>query len=186
MPMSLVPTAHRRMVTLFACGLWLVPAACDNSGKPHGQEHITYRRTVLGHGLQLSVSETYLVDTTPTGFVLAPASPRNENRRDPMHISIRLLARRPEATGYRVHYLSPWRLLWYTVIEEEGGSSGSQWSLVAFERVGDHWLEYQENKLSELEPDELWEIAQGVRYLPSNRDQALPTKRGATPGPPLP
>ena len=125
---------------------------------------------VHANGLQLSVSETlYRVGTTPVGFVLIPASPSNNHRRDPFTVSIQLLATSPKATGHQVRYLSSVRALWYTAThDEEGGSSGWEWTVVAFEHVGNHWIQYQESKLSERQPDELWEIAQGLRYLPSS------------------
>jgi hypothetical protein len=120
------------------------------------------------NGLQLPASETYRVKTTPVGFVLEPASPSNQDRRDPFTVSVQLLTAQPDVTGHRVRSLDSGRALSYAAThDEEGGSSGVNWTVVAFERVGDRWIQYREDKLSEREPSELWEIAQGVRYVPS-------------------
>ena len=101
--------------------------------------------------------------------MLEPVSPSNADRRDPFTVLIELLATPPEATGHRVRFPGSWRILWYAAThEEEGGSSGWEWTVDAFEHVGDHWIQYREYKLSEREPDELWEIARGLRYLPSS------------------
>ena len=114
-------------------------------------------------GLQLSIAPGYLVMTTPVGFAIAPVN--NAHLRDPINISIELLATPPESTGIRLRYLGSGRLLWYSVERiKEGGSSGWEWSVVAFEHVGEKWIKYRENKLTERQPDELWEIARGLAF----------------------
>ena len=119
------------------------------------------------NGLQLSVSETCQVGTTPAGFVIEPPDPHN--LRYPFSVSIQLLATPPAATGHRLRYLGSGRILWYSATHRESvGSGDPEWELLAFEHVGNHWIEYRENKQDEGQPEELWEIAQGLRYLPSS------------------
>jgi len=92
---------------------------------------------------------------------------RNSDRRSPLTISIQLLVTPPNVTGHQVRHVGSLRALWYTAThDEEGGSSGVEWTVVAFEQVGNNWIQYRETKLSESEPEELWEVARDLRYLP--------------------
>jgi len=153
-------------------------AGCDGSRSGPGGDAPGTRR-VHANGLQLSVQEgpclaaadalpreTYAVALTATGFALVPCS--NRYRRQPFNISVQLLETPPKSTGYRFRYLGAGRIVWYRASHsEEGGSSGFEWDVEAFERVGKRWIHYSEEKLAEDEPDELWEIAQGTRYAPA-------------------
>jgi hypothetical protein len=90
--------------------------------------------------------------------------------RSPIEVSIQLLETPPKATGYRFSYLGSGRILWYSVTHEtEGGSGGVDYTMVAFEHVGNRWIRYRQVRQGEGEPVfELWEIAQGLLYLPSS------------------
>jgi hypothetical protein len=165
--MSRISAAVLVMATMAGCHSSNLGSAANSAGSGRSPQGAPQMH-VHANGLQLSVSEAYRVSTTPKGFVLTPASPSNNDRRDPLTVSIQLLATPPQITGYRERRLSSERVLSYTAShEEEGGSSGVNWTMVAFEHVGDHWIQYQENKLAEREPDELWGIAGGSRYIPA-------------------
>jgi hypothetical protein len=152
------------MAVLAGCGSSNPGQAASSIGADQSPQS-TPQLHVHANGLQLSVPETYQVGTTLVGFVIEPTG--NNHRRNPITISIQLLATPPETKGHRVRYLGSQRVLWYTATrDEEGGSSGVEWTVVAFEQVGNHWIQYRENKLSESEPEELWGIAMGLRYLP--------------------
>lgn len=153
-------------------------AGCDSSG-PHAGEEAQATRRVHANGLQLSVREgpcvstpgalpreSYDVALTSAGFGVVPCD--NRNRRQPFSISVRLLETPPKSTGHRFRYLGPGRVVWYRAEHsDEGGSSGVQWTVDAFEHVGQRWIHYSEDKLDEDEPRELWEIARGTRYVPA-------------------
>jgi hypothetical protein len=150
------------LVALLFLGVWTGAFETIGDSPPKGTPQVH----VHANGLQLSLRENYRVTTTPVGFVIEP--PNNEHLRQPLTVSVRLLKTAPEATGHRLHYLGSWRIAWYTAThDEEGGSSGVDWTVLAFEHVGDHWIEYGERKLSEWEPNELWEIARALRYVPA-------------------
>ena len=118
------------------------------------------------NGLQLSVSTIFAVRTTPTGFVIEPVS---RFTRSPLSISVQLMAKRPQDAGYRFRYLGSGRIAWYTLTEEPTpGSSGSYCTLIAAEHVGDRWVRYFQEKLTEDQIFELWEIADGLRYVPAS------------------
>lgn len=132
--------------------------SAGTSQRPRGAPHVYAH----ANGLQLSVSEIYEVKTTPVGFVIQ--LPHSDKRRNPFTVSVQLLPTPPNVRGYRLRYLGPERLLQYKVThEDEGGSSGVNWTVVAYEHVGNRWIEYFEDKLSEDEPVELWKIAEGLR-----------------------
>jgi hypothetical protein len=117
------------------------------------------------NGLQLSVSGTdFHVTTTPTGFLLEP--PNNDQLRTPFSVSIQLLATEPKTVGRRVRYVGKGRILWYTVTrEKEGGSGGVDYTVIAFEHVGNRWIQYSQTKQAESTPLEVFEIARGLRYV---------------------
>lgn len=115
------------------------------------------------NGLQLSVSATCQVGATPVGFVIEPHN-KNDTRY-PFRVSIQLLATPPQTTGHRVRYLGSGRLLWYSATHGEGvGSGDPDWEMIAFEHVGDRWIQYRETKQDEWQPGELWMIARGLRF----------------------
>src|SRR5687768_9355993 len=62
------------------------------------------------NGLQLSVSESCQVTTTPVGFVIEP--PNAVQLRNPFVISVVLMEAPPKARGHRVHYTGSGRFLW--------------------------------------------------------------------------
>jgi hypothetical protein len=80
-------------------------------------------------------------------------------------VFIQLLETPPESMGWRVNYLGSGRIAWYSVThEEEGGSGGVDYTLIAFEHVGKRWIRYRQVRQGESEPAfELWEIAHGLR-----------------------
>jgi hypothetical protein len=134
---------------------------------------------VHANGLQLSVSETCQIGATPVGFVIEP--PNKDDLRYPFYVSIQLLATPPKATGHRVRYLGSGRILWYSATQGEGGGSGDpDWEMIAFEHVGNHWIEYRENKQDEWQPGELWEIARGLIYVPPSSAQTSASGQPAT------
>jgi hypothetical protein len=149
-------------------------AACDT---PSPDASATSH--VHANGLQLSVHEgpcvstpgalpreSYDVALTSVGFGLIPCD--NRNRRQPFTISVELLDTAPKSTGHRFRYLGSGRIAWYRASHsDEGGSSGFEWDVDAFERVGKRWIQYSEHKLDEDQPSELWDIAQGTRYTPA-------------------
>jgi len=150
------------MAVLAGCGSSdPIPAGFGRGPQGTPQPH------VHANGLQLSVYETYQVKTTPVGFVIEPVG--NRLLRQPIIVHIQLLASRPKAIGYRFWYLGSGRILWYSVTHEEtGGSGGAEHTLIAFEHVGNHWIRYDQVRQAEEELFELWEIARGVRYVPSS------------------
>ena len=130
------------------------------------QQAVPLKAHVHANGLQLSAAETCQVRTTPVGFVIV--SSINDHLRYPFQVSVELLETQPQATGHRVRYLGSGRILWYSATHpEESGMGGPEWEMIAFEHVGNRWIRYREDKQDEWEPDELWDIAQGLRYLPS-------------------
>jgi hypothetical protein len=160
--LSRVSAAVLVMAVLAGCGSSdPIPAAFGRGPQGTPQLHLH------ANGLQLSVYETYQVRPTPVGFVIEPAG--NPVLRQPIIVDIQLLASRPKAIGYRFSYLGSGRILWYSVTHEEtGGSGGAVHTLIAFEHVGNRWIRYAQERQSEDEIFELWEIAQGVRYVPSS------------------
>ena len=156
------------MVLLAACDSPNARAPARSTG-PGRSSQEPLRLHVHANGLQLSVSETWQVTTTPAGFVIQPAPPHNTTR-TPIVVSIQLLATPPAGKGHRVRHLSSGRILRYTLTQEKSdGSGGAYHTVVAFERMGDHWIQYRQEKQAELSPAfELWEIARGLRYIPSS------------------
>lgn len=121
------------------------------------------------NGLRLLASDAYRVTNTPEGFLIEPAS-GNEQRRDPLVISIRLLVTQPEIASDRQHQLDSGRSLRYSVThDEEGGSGGVDYTLIALEHIDGRWIQYRQRKQSEHgEPEfELWDIAGGLSYAGS-------------------
>ncbi|MET0533985.1 MAG: Tsi3 family protein [Steroidobacter sp.] len=133
---------------------------CGDSQTPVGASH------VHANGLRLIVSEDFKVTTTPSGFWVETV----HVTRSPIEVSIALLTTRPKSVGYRFRYLGSGRILWYSVThEQEGGSGGVDYTVVAFEHVGEHWIAYRQVRQSEAQPVfELWQIASGLRYVPSD------------------
>src|SRR5687767_13634537 len=94
-----------------------VPSAsshADSQDMPRMHQHV--------NGLQLRVSETlYRVSTTPEGFLIEPAS-GNDDRRDPLVISIRLLAGEPQVETNRSRMVDSRRSVRYSLVrDDEGG-----------------------------------------------------------------
>jgi hypothetical protein len=147
-------------------------AACGGTGftgsEPGSQVHSALH--AHPNGLQLRVPESvYRITRTADGFVVEPAS-GNENRRDPLTISIGLRAESPDRATARERRLAAGRILHYSVSQDEdGGSGGVAYMLVAFERAGTSWIHYRQRKQSEYgEPDfELWKVVDSVRYVPA-------------------
>ena len=150
---------------------YLLLAACGGAD-PARDPNLQVQSTPHAHpnGLHLLVPESaYRVIRTAEGFVAEPAL-GNENRRDPLVVSIRLRAEPPDSASVRKRHLAAGRTLRYSVTQDEdGGSGGVDYTLLAFEQVGTYWIHYRQRKQSEYgEPNfELWEIADGVRYAPS-------------------
>jgi hypothetical protein len=124
---------------------------------------------VHGNGLQLSVSETCKVTITSAGFVVEP--PDWRQLRYPFKVSIQLQTAPPKVKR-QVHYLGSGRFLWYSATSEgdQGASGDPLWDVTAYERVGvgNDWVQYWENRQDEWLPGELWEVARGLRYVPSS------------------
>lgn len=139
------------------------PCPVGRYASEQGAPDTPQKMHVHANGLQLSVSETCQVRTTPMGFVVEPFN--NADHRYPFYVSIQLLTTRPESTGYRVRYLGSGRILWYSATHGEGAGSGDPaWEIIAVEHVSNRWIQYRESKQEEWQPRELWKVARGLRY----------------------
>lgn len=147
---------------LAGCGGSNSSATCRSTQAAPIEKH------VHANGLQLFTSETCQVTTTPAGFVIEPSN--KEELRYPFRVLIELLPARPRVTTYRVHYAGSGRILWYSATHAAAvGSGDPDWEVIAFEHVGDHWIQYREMKQDEGQPGELWELARGLSYISERR-----------------
>lgn len=142
-----------------------VLAGCSGRSSP---PTTPLKKHTHANGVQLFTPETCQVTTTPAGFVIEPSN--KHDLRYPFRISVELLPARPKVTTYRMHYLGDGRLLWYFATQGEAAGSGDpEWEMIAFEHVGDAWIQYRETKQDERRPGEIWEIARGLSYVSERR-----------------